>query len=86
MATYHPSPGQIDALKHYLLGTQHEEYDALIALGFDELDDGDVVEAMGYENIDRCEECDTWVETSELVDDDGDVTSCTGCGSHKIAG
>lgn len=81
------TPAQRDLIAQRLLGTQDSGYEALLDLpGGDALDEGDVVEVMAEANIEQCEECNTWVESSELTDDDGDTTSCTGCGENKIAG
>lgn len=75
------TPWQREELRHRALGTQQGEYELLVDLpGGDVFDEGDVLEILLDENVDRCEECDTWVESSELVDDDGEyVGSCSSC-------
>ena len=39
----------------------------------------DVEEAMLDLNLEQCPSCDYWVESSELVDDDGNVVPCEQC-------
>jgi len=41
----------------------------------------DVEEAMLDENLERCHYCDWWMESSELVDESGEVVGCDQCRS-----
>jgi hypothetical protein len=64
-----------------LAGTADSVERAVEMIGLDpddfEPDDLEVIAAeQGYE---RCEECDWWCETGELVDDDGEVVPCESC-------
>lgn len=38
-----------------------------------------IEEIMLNANYERCPECDWWVECSELLDDNGELTVCENC-------
>ena len=63
-------------IEERLLGTADCVERALEDLGIEE-DPTDVM--AEFNTIERCPECDWWVETGELVDEDCEEVPCSGC-------
>jgi len=61
-----------------LRGTQREVYSWLEAKDLPQ-DLNEALEAAIGEYIERCSECDTWCEPSELVDEENEPCPCEGC-------
>lgn len=71
---------QMEELAAEAQGTLLTESELLERLDLgDEIDEGDVVEILLDEGVERCPECDWWVYSWELVDEDGNETACENC-------
>jgi len=62
------------------LGTPLSE--AALAARLELPEDYDVNAALADMEIERCPECDWWVECGELVDEDCEVGPCSSCRSY----
>ena len=73
-----PSKSQIERIRQRLLGSANESLD--IACEDEGLCPDDVAELL---EIELCEQCGWWCETSELVSEDGnDTGKCEDCRSE----
>lgn len=72
---------QEQEIAHALLGTcetgvfQAEEYEVELQ---------DIEEACLNQNVERCPVCDWWCESSELIDEEGNVVGCDQCRPEEI--
>lgn len=72
---------QLEELGNQLSGTADSIQSGLQAIGLD-IDDYDatnVEDQLLDLNMEICPGCGWWAESSELVDDDGEETSCDNC-------
>lgn len=72
------TPDAATRLSDRLLGTCDQIEAACEQLRLD-IDEDDAHEMLAEANIERCSECDWWVESGELADEDGELVSCSGC-------
>ena len=65
-----------EAMAAHAVGTM--ESPAALAERFDVLED-DVEEALVDCGVEKCPECEWWVEVGELADENGDEQACESC-------
>ena len=72
---------QIDALADHLRGTQETLIAALEDLELPEGDVNDIERQLAAVNVERCNSCDSWCDTSDLEPDDDDSQKqvCSDC-------
>ncbi len=75
-----PVPDYGIRLVEVLEGTTRSVGSALEELQFDcPLAEEEALELLADENLERCPECETWVEAGELVDAGGNDRPCYNC-------
>jgi hypothetical protein len=64
---------------NYLIGTTGDARGFLDANDIEDVDPEELEEAVEDRNLERCSGCDWWMESHELIDDDGEVVGCRDC-------
>lgn len=75
---------QLEKLANRLLGTADSIEVGIESIGIESeefQDDSDVIDQLVNVNVERCQGCDWWFESDELVnpDDDDDIGHCEDC-------
>jgi len=70
---------QVRSISDLLNGTCDTIESALERVGLEDTPVEEVEDRLLDVNIERCPICDWWVESGEIVNDDGDVVGCESC-------